>query len=119
MDRALGLEHDGEWRRIIGRAHWLDALLLAWADDLDAARARLVALHTDASEQSDEHALPYILNWLGRLECYAGNFRRAQDHVAESYEATVQGGQDSERVFVLATRALVDAHLGREDSARA
>src|SRR5439155_848424 len=59
MDRALELERDDGWRQIIGRAQWLNALILAWSDDLDGARVALDLLLAEAIARGDEHALPY------------------------------------------------------------
>jgi hypothetical protein len=48
-----------------------------------------------------------------------GNFQAAARWATESHEAAVQSGQHPYEQYTLAARALVDAHLGIEDRARA
>ena len=118
-ERAVKLGHSPEWSQILGRPDWIHAMLLQWAGELDAAHARFDSLHQAAVEQGDEHALPFILFHLARLEVLTGEWEAAGRHAQEAYEATLQSGQTSELPFSLLIKALVDAHLGLVEPARA
>jgi DNA-binding CsgD family transcriptional regulator len=124
MRRALS--RDGARPEDIGRARWLDdrprwlnALVLAWTDELDAARETLLELESQALESGHEHVLPYLLNWLGRVDCYAGSWHRGLQHAQEAHDASLQAGLEVERPYALATIALAHAHLGDDDAAEA
>jgi DNA-binding CsgD family transcriptional regulator len=122
MSRALSL--DGAQAPNIGRARWLDerarwlnALVLAWTDELDASRTSLLRLRWEAIESGHEHVLPYLMNWLGRVECFAGNWRRGQAYAVDAHDASLQAGLQVERPYTLATVALAQTHLGQVDDA--
>jgi DNA-binding CsgD family transcriptional regulator len=117
-ERAVQLGHSPEWSQILGRPDWIHAMLLQWAGELDAAHARFDSLHQAAVEGGDEHALPFILFHLARLEVLMGNWGPAGRHAEEAYEATLQSGQTSELPFSLLINALVNAHLGLVGPAR-
>ena len=118
-ERAVELGHSPEWSQILGRPDWIHAMLLGWAGQLDAAHMRFDSLHEAAVERGDEHALPFILFHLARLEILRGEWELAAEHAQEAYEATLQSGQTSELPFSLLIKALVDAHLGLVEPARA
>jgi DNA-binding CsgD family transcriptional regulator len=123
MGRALALESSrdasvGRARWLDMRGRWLNALLLAWTDRLEASRTTLVELRSQAAESGHEHVLPYLLNWLGRVDCLAGNWHEGLAYAREAYDASVQGGLEIERPNTLATIALALAHLGEVDAAR-
>jgi DNA-binding CsgD family transcriptional regulator len=94
-------------------------MLLTWDGELVEARGELHALRHDALHAGDEQALPFILNWLCRVEWRAGRWDLAADLGDEAYEACLSSGQVMERAYVLATKAVIDAHRGRVDAARA
>lgn len=118
-ERAVELGHSPEWSQILGRPDWIHAMLLQWAGELEVAHARFDSLHQAAVEQGDEHALPFILFHLARLEILRGEWEPARRHAREAYEVTLQSGQTSELPYSLLIRALVDAHLGLVEPARA
>jgi DNA-binding CsgD family transcriptional regulator len=125
MERALVLEGSREERKIIERPLWVDvrtrwfnAVVLAWTDQLVASRADLLELRSRAVELGHEHVLPDILNWLGRIDCFEGNWRDGLAHAREAHDAAVQAGQEIERPYALATIGLAHAHLGDVDAAR-
>ncbi len=66
-----------------------------------------------------EHVLPDILNWLGRVECFADGWRVGLGYAHEADAAAVQADLGVERPYVLATIGLAHAHLGEVDAARA
>ena len=118
-ERAVLLGHSPEWSQILGRPDWIHAMLLQWAGELDTAHARLDVLHQAAVEGGDEHALPFILFHLARLEVLMGAWGPAGRHAEEAYEATLQSGQTSELPYSLLINALVSSHLGQVEPARA
>jgi DNA-binding CsgD family transcriptional regulator len=122
IERARELEDpEAEWRSILGRTRpaWVHGMLLEWAGDLDAARSTLVALRDTVLARGDEHILGDVVDHLGRVECLAGDWELASRYASEFLEITMQTAQETERPFALATRARVDAHLGRVAEARA
>jgi DNA-binding CsgD family transcriptional regulator len=92
-------------------------MVLAWTDQLDASETSLLELHVQAVESGHEHVLPYVLNWLGRVACFAGNWRDGYIWARQAYDASVQAGLEVERPYTLATMALAQAHLGDADAA--
>ena len=118
MKRALELERSAGSLPIIGRPTWLSAMVLTYVGELGEARAVLTALLDDAVAHGDERAVPYVLNWLARVECYAGNWAEATEHAEETYQSALETGQDVERTFAASTRALVAARMGAAETAR-
>jgi DNA-binding CsgD family transcriptional regulator len=117
--RAVAIGQAPAWSQILGRPDWIHALLLAWGDDLPAARQQFEALHRRAVESGDEHSLPFILFHLARVELLTGDWVLARAHARECDDTTRQSGQVSERPYSLAIEALVEGHLGMVEPARA
>ena len=80
--------------------------------------ASLLRLRSEAIESGHEHVIPYLLNWLGRVECFAGNWRDGLAYAVEAYDASLQARLEVERPYTLATIALAQAHLGMVDAAK-
>jgi tetratricopeptide (TPR) repeat protein len=101
IERALELERKDEWRPFLGRFGpvWIQAVLLEWAGDLDAARSTLEALRQSMLAQGEhsEHSVNYLAFQLGRVECLAGNWELAARYAEECFEATLQTGQEDHR----------------------
>jgi DNA-binding CsgD family transcriptional regulator len=119
IERAVGLGQAPRWSQILGRPDWIHALLLQWAGELGAAHERLEALYQAAADGGDEHSLPFILFHLARVDLLSGEWERARSHARECHETTVQSGQVGEIAYSLAIEALVEAHLGLVEPARA
>jgi DNA-binding CsgD family transcriptional regulator len=119
IERAIDLGQAPGWSEILGRPDWIQALLLEWAGELDAARERLQVLRQTAVNRGEEHALPSILFQLARVELLTGDWERALRHGVECQETTLHSGQAGERPYALTIQALVDAHLGLVEPARA
>ncbi|MDX6585277.1 MAG: hypothetical protein QOI10_4461, partial [Solirubrobacterales bacterium] len=118
IERALALNADPGWTQILGRPDWIHALLLLWDGQLQSARERLAALHTEALERGDEHSLPFVLFQLARVELLLGDWKAAHRHAGECEETAVQSGQVGERPYAAAIVALVAAHRGEVELAR-
>ena len=101
------------------RPSYSHAVYLSWTDDLEAARSQFEELYKRALDRGDESSIPRLLTHLSGVECVLGDFESAGRWATESYEAAVQSGQRPHEEYTLAARALVDAHLGLEQRARA
>ena len=93
------------------------ALRLMYADRLDEARDRLGLALGRARDTGDEFECRNILNHLTQLEIRAGSWIRAEQHARELEELVDR--LDFNQAIASYARALVDAHLGRVDEARA
>ncbi len=98
---------------------FIAAVLGAFTDDLEGARRIIEQARAHALELGDEASLPLILRYLGYVELLEGNWETAGTWANEGYEVAVQTGQVSQQAVLAGTRALIDAHLGREEETRA
>src|SRR5262249_6662406 len=83
----------------------------------DTARESLELLLRDAADRGDEQAVPYAITWLSRIAFCKDDWPTAARYAEEGYEASVSA--PGERAFALVPRAVVAAHLGQVDAARA
>ncbi len=90
---------------------------LKYVDDFAGSRSRLEEGLSAAAQEGDESAIPNALMHLAQLECWSGNWPLALRYAEESFDLAEQ----LEQTFggPPAYRALVDAHLGNVDRARA
>ncbi|HET8691129.1 MAG TPA: LuxR C-terminal-related transcriptional regulator, partial [Steroidobacteraceae bacterium] len=119
MERALATPAEPADGRVLRqpRQHW--AILLLDADRFDEARGHLLHIHQLALDHGDESALPWPLMRLSQLELLAGDWHKAIAYADSGLDAALQTGQRPPQADLLCTRALVLAHLGRADEARA
>jgi len=121
LDRGIALEGhmEGEFKSHILRASFVVAQLLKFTDRLDEARRTFTELLTDAAAHGVETPIPQFLYHLAELECWAGNWDAAMEHAQQSRAASqrlrVGAWMSAEGHFAV---GLVEAHLGRVDSAR-
>jgi DNA-binding CsgD family transcriptional regulator len=120
LDRGIALEGhmEGEFKSHVLRASFVAAQLLKFTDRLDEAREMFTELLGDAVAHGVTGPVPQILYHLAELECRAGNWDTAMEQARES-RTTAQrigmGALSSEGHFAV---GLVEAHLGRAESAR-
>jgi DNA-binding CsgD family transcriptional regulator len=119
MTLALELERRAPGPEIYSRPSWLASLMLTYEGRLDEARDRLLGLLDEVADLGQESAVPFVLNWLARVECFAGELDRASGYAEETYQSTLETGADAERAFAASTRALVAGRLGRVEQSRA
>jgi DNA-binding CsgD family transcriptional regulator len=119
IERASALGRPPGWSQILGRPDWVHALLLQWAGQLGVARERFRALYQDATDRGNEHSLPFILYHLARIDLLTGEWDRALGYARDCRDTTLQSGQVGERPYYLLIEALVEAHLGMVEPARA
>jgi DNA-binding CsgD family transcriptional regulator len=121
LDRGIALEGhlEGEFKSHVIRASFVVAQLLKFTGRLDEARRMFTELLGDAAAHGVETPIPQIRYHLAELECRAGNWDAAMEHARESSAAAQRlrmgAWMLSEGHFAL---GLVEAHLGRADSAR-
>jgi DNA-binding CsgD family transcriptional regulator len=118
-DRAMELEEKCRPPQVEERAALMVGRCLVCADRFDEGRCLLEQMVQAAREEGDDSSLPLTLAYLANLECWAGNWQAAERHAADSWEACEQVGHRAWRTAAFYARALVDAHLGRIDAARA
>jgi DNA-binding CsgD family transcriptional regulator len=119
VDRALELERQARPARVHDRATFSLAVCLEQSDRFDDARVMFEEAHRAARDEGDESSLPSVLAHLAELECWTGNWVKAEHYAMESWEAAEQVEHRAWRNGQLYVRALLDAHLGRIDAARA
>src|SRR5262249_15786314 len=115
----MELEREARPARVEDRAAMALGWCLEWADRFDEARHWFEETLRAAREEGDESSLPSVLAHLAELECWAGNWPAAERYAAQSWGA---GEPVAHRLFRgerLYVRALIDAHLGRVEAARA
>jgi DNA-binding CsgD family transcriptional regulator len=101
------------------RASTILGLCMVRADRFDEARRLLQRALQAAQEEGDESSLPSLFSHLADLECWAGNWQAAERYAAQGWDAGEQVGHRGWRALTFYARALIDAHLGRLDAARA
>jgi DNA-binding CsgD family transcriptional regulator len=115
------MEPDPGWQpsSVEERAPTILGFCLVRADRFDEGRRLLQRALQAAQEEGDESSLPIVLASLADLECWTGNWQAAERYAEQSRQV---GDRVEHRVWQAATRyarALIDAHLGRIDAARA
>jgi DNA-binding CsgD family transcriptional regulator len=90
---------------------------LKYVDDFAGSRERLERALSQSAEEGDEGSMPNQLMHLAQLECWCGNWSLASRYSEESFDLAEQIGQSFEGPPAM--RALVDAHIGNVERARA
>jgi DNA-binding CsgD family transcriptional regulator len=119
VERAAAGAEVSERSPILGRPEWIHGMLLEWQDRLGEAHDCFRRLHRQAIDIGDEQSLPFILFQMARTELLMGDWTQARRSAEVCAETTHNSGQASERPYACAITALVDAHLGSVDAARA
>jgi DNA-binding CsgD family transcriptional regulator len=90
---------------------------LKYVDDFAGSRARLEEALSQAGQEGDESSVPNLQMHLAQLECWSGNWPLAASYAEESFDLAEQVGQSF--AGPPAMRALLDAHVGNVERARA
>jgi DNA-binding CsgD family transcriptional regulator len=117
--RAAALERQARATRAVEGVELPLGALLKSADRLDEARDKLEGVLAAAVREQDESSKFEVVLELGHLECLAGRWPLAERYVSEAAEFVELTGQEELRPAVLGLGGLLDALLGRLDSARA
>jgi DNA-binding CsgD family transcriptional regulator len=96
-----------------------EGAILAWSDRLDQARQRLTGCYRRALDRGDDASLPLLLARLSELECRAGNWDAAAGYARDGCTAAGESHQQAVRPAPMCSLALVRAHQGQVDEARA
>ncbi len=116
LERAAAAEARSDPVPITERVGMCSGMLLRFAGQLSAARVCLTQMLQSARDEGDESALPNIFGHLALLECWAGDYRLALQHVGDGLDSTARTGISSPSVT--AAHSLAEAHLGHVDQAR-
>ena len=92
--------------------------LLMWSGDLDAARTELELDYRQTSERGHLGSWE-VLHYLAELEVRAGNWTVAERYAVEGLEVATDVFHERAREVNLSSNALVAAHRGEVDAARA
>ena len=117
-ERALELEQSMDDTFPVVRPSSFFAYVDALADRCVPALTAYDQLCARANEHGDESSLAWLLLRAALVEVSTGAWQQAEQRIAEAEEIVVQTGQSANHALALATRALLEAHLGHVPSAR-
>jgi len=117
--KAIDLERKARPARVLDRAAMALGECLKQADRFDEARRWFEDALRAAREEGDESSLLNLLAHMAELECWAGNWPAAEAYSAGSLDVAELVEHRAWRWVPLYVRALIYAHLGRLDAARA
>lgn len=120
MRRAVSLEAEltGIYRALVAPRRHLGALLL-WEGALEAARTELELEYRQSIERGHLGTLWEVLTYLTEVEVRAGNWEMAAQYAAEGLDVVTDVRQEQAREVHLWLNAMVSAHRGEVDVARA
>ena len=95
-----------------------NALLLAWAGQLDAAAEAMVAIRTRCTERGEESELIFLGFHSALLQVWRGNLAEAGLVAEDTMERALQLGGDLPLFIALTVRAMIGAYLGAADQVR-
>jgi DNA-binding CsgD family transcriptional regulator len=120
MPSSTGGETDDDtFARSLGGASFMLGVLLQWADRLGESRACFESARARVLELGDESSLPLIGRYVATTAWLEGDWAAATRETDDAYEIAAQTGQASQQAVLGAMRALVLAHRGQVDDARA
>ena len=118
IQRACALEPSLEASPLIIRPSLWLAHMLGLVDDFHPALAAYEEGRREALENGDEASQGWLLARMSQLACLDGAWEDALHYVEAGEDLLIQAGQPANMAFILASRALVEAHLGRVEAAR-
>jgi DNA-binding CsgD family transcriptional regulator len=118
IEQACVLEPWTEGGPLIARPSLYLAHMLGLVDDFPGALAGYEDGRRQALESGDEVSQGWILARMSQVACLDGAWEDALHYVEAGEDLLIQAGQPANMAFVLASRALVEAHLGRVQAAR-
>jgi DNA-binding CsgD family transcriptional regulator len=119
MERARSLEPTAGIRMLVVRPTFVYAQALKYSGRYAEARRLFEGLLDEASGAGSEPPMAQFLYHLAELECWAGNMPVAVDHARRALTLSAQPFAALDRIVALYATALVEAHLGRAEPARA
>jgi DNA-binding NarL/FixJ family response regulator len=115
--RAIDIERAHPSRRLSDRADANYAALLKYADDIDAAQDRLLALLEEARATGDLSSITYALGHLVPTYLWRGQLARGRAYADEHFEVAVQGELQSQETQARYNLGLAMAYQGQLDEA--
>ena len=116
-NEAMAMQPSCVGRPILRQPRFSAAVIRFWHDDLVGAHRSYVEMASLAAELGDESSIPYIRVMLGQIDCALGRFDDALREVDAGQAIAEQAGQRTLLGYVLAVRAVAEAHLGRAKEA--
>jgi DNA-binding CsgD family transcriptional regulator len=117
IERACALQPGTERGPPILRPSLYLAHMLGLVDDVQAALTRYEDGRRQAVESGDEVSQGWLLARMSQLALLEGAWEDALHYVEAGEDLLIQAGQPANLAFLLASRALVEAHLGRGEAA--
>ncbi len=111
--RAIDLERDHPSRRLSDRADASYAALLKYADDLDEAESRLLALLAEARASGDLSSIAYLLAHLPHVALWRGQLGRAREFAEEHLDVATHGSLAAQEGQARHNLAVVLVYEGR------
>jgi DNA-binding CsgD family transcriptional regulator len=118
IERACAFEPRTERGPLIVRPNLFLAHMLGLIDDFRGALAGYEDGRRQALESGDEASQGWILARMSQVACLDGAWGDALHYVEAGEDLLIQAGQPVNMAFLFASRALIEAHLGRVDSTR-
>ena len=117
--RAIDLERDHPSRRLSDRADASYAALLKYADDLDEAEPRLLALLAEARASGDLSSIAYSLAHLPHVALWQGQLARARQFAEEHLDVAEQGSLAAQARQARHNLSVILVYEGRLDEGAA
>lgn len=118
IEQAVALQPLPESGPPILRPSLYLAHMLGLVDDLQSALAGFEEGRLQAVESGDEVSQGWILARMSQFACVQGTWEDALHHIEAGEDLLIQAGQPVNMAFLIASRALVEANLGRVEAAR-
>jgi DNA-binding CsgD family transcriptional regulator len=109
---AMSLQYQCLDRPILRQPRFAVGVVRFWHDDLVGARREYQEMAALAAELGDESSLPYVRVMLGQIDCALGRFEDARGETDAGLTIAEHAGQRTLRAYLLAVRAVAQAHLG-------
>lgn len=119
LTRALELEQVDDDVPMPFSASAVEALIMAYAGQIDEARTRMHAVHTRCLERGADRNVLVAAEYCALIEMWSGNLTAATELADGAVERAQQLGSGNVDVIGLSIRAAVHAHAGREAEALA
>jgi DNA-binding CsgD family transcriptional regulator len=118
FERALGLEEEVGYIDAANRPTTLYGVTAKWAGDMPLSRT-LLEEAIDRARRDDDASGSVVLFYLAWHHLITGDWPHALSCTDEAREIAADAERQGDVAIVLATRSIVEAHLGSFDEARA
>jgi DNA-binding CsgD family transcriptional regulator len=119
LERAVELGGWSPGMRLFPHPNLMFGVMLKWMCEYEASRMKFEEMRKYSVESGEESPLAFLLYHMSELECWTGNMAIAEEYATQSCDLAVQTGQQATLPVSLYSLALVHAHRGRLDEAKA